>query len=99
MNIANLPLADRYAQAKANLEVLQVSRSGARMKLRLRNSGQRHQILRRFTLQWDGGALPSEQPAELAGQNILAGQERDFEFAWPKSAQPTAKNYRLVVHP
>lgn len=86
-------------QAKANLEVLQVSRSGARMKLRLRNSGQRHQILRRFTLQWDGGALPAEQPAELAGQNILAGQERDFEFAWPKSAQPTAKNYRLVVAP
>ena len=86
-------------ESKSNVEILNVARAGAKMRIRIRNSGRRHQILRRFHLQWDGGSLDPEQPRELAGQNILAGQERDFEFAWPKSAQPTAKNYRLVVAP
>jgi fimbrial chaperone protein len=85
--------------ARPNLEIIKVTRVGGKMRLRVKNSGGRHQILRRFSLQWKDGRLPEDEPRELAGQNILAGQERDFEFTWPKSIATTATNYRFVLAP
>lgn len=87
------------SDARPQIEIIQTRRDKSLMKLRIKNIGKKHQILRKFSLQWDGGSISHEQLRELSGQNILAGQERDFEFTWPKSMATTAKNYRLVIHP